>query len=64
MDKGSGIPDGKRDKRLKEYVDSMLKDIQMAHKQREDQLSQAAQGYREAKRNYATKYEALLIAFR
>ena len=64
MDKGSGIPDGKRDRRLKDYVDNMLKDIQMAHKQREDQLSQAAQGYREAKRKYMTKYESLLIAFR
>ena len=58
------MPDGKRDKRLKEYVDSMLKDITMSHKEREDQLSQAAQGYREAKRHYMHKYEELLCAFR
>lgn len=64
VDKGSGVPDGKRDKRLKEYVDTMLKEISRSHKEREDQLSQAAQGYREAKRLYAHKYEELLIAFR
>lgn len=64
VDKGSGVPDGKRDKRLKEYVDSMLKDMSMSHKEREDQLSQAAQGYREAKRHYMHKYEELLCAFR
>ena len=63
-DQGKGLPDGKPDKRLKEYVDSMLKDVVKAHRTREAQLSEAAQGYRDAKRHYAHKYEELLIAFR
>ena len=58
------MPDGKRDKRMKEYVDSMIKDLARSHKEREDQLSQACQGYREAKRFYMRKYEELLIHYR
>lgn len=64
MDSGSGVPDAKRDKKMKVYVDSMLKDITMSHKEREDQLSHAAQQYREQKRKFAHKYEELLVAYR
>ncbi|WAR23393.1 CCD78-like protein [Mya arenaria] len=64
MDNGSGIPDAKRDKKMKQYVDSMLKDMTMSHKDREDQLSHAAQQYREQKRKFAHKYEELLVAYR
>ncbi|KAL4235904.1 hypothetical protein ACF0H5_004294 [Mactra antiquata] len=64
MDSGSGIPDAKRDKKMKAYVDNMLKDVTMSHKEREDQLSHAAQQYREQKRKFAHKYEELLVAYR
>lgn len=64
MDNGSGIPNGKRDKEMKQYVDNMLKDITMAHKEREDQLSHAARQYKEQKTKYGHKYEELLIAYR
>ncbi|XP_052274268.1 coiled-coil domain-containing protein 78-like isoform X2 [Dreissena polymorpha] len=64
MDNGSGVPDAKRDKKMKTYVDNMLKDVTMSHKEREDQLSHAAQQYREQKRKFAHKYEELLVAYR
>jgi hypothetical protein len=64
MDNGGGVPDAKREKKMKVYVDNMLKDITMSHKDREDQLSQAAQQYREQKRKFAHKYEELLVAYR
>ncbi|XP_053394092.1 coiled-coil domain-containing protein 78-like isoform X2 [Mercenaria mercenaria] len=64
MDGGGGVPDAKREKKMKVYVDNMLKDITMSHKDREDQLSHAAQQYREQKRKFAHKYEELLVAYR
>ena len=62
MDNGSGVPDAKRDNKMKQYVDTMMKDIRRSHKEREDQLSTAAQQYRDRTRNLAHKYEELLIA--
>ena len=64
MDNGAGMPDGKREKRMKQYVENMLKDITMSHKEREEQLSRAAQQYREGKRHYMHKFEELLVAYR
>ncbi|KAL3867861.1 hypothetical protein ACJMK2_040707 [Sinanodonta woodiana] len=64
IDKGSGVPDAKREKRLRQYVDQMLKDMTLSHKEREEQLSHAAQQYRDAKRDIAHKYEELLVAYR
>lgn len=64
MDSGGGVPGAKNEKKMKVYVDNMLKDITMSHKEREDQLSHAAQQYREQKRKFAHKYEELLVAYR
>lgn len=64
MDSGSGVPDAKREKKMKVYVDNMLKDMTMSHKEREEQLSHAAKQYREQKKMFAHKYEELLVAYR
>lgn len=49
---------------MREYVDNMLKDISKSHKEREEQLSMAAQQYRENKKALLHKYEELLIHYR
>jgi len=64
MDSGSGVPDAKRDNKMKIYVENMLKDMTMSHKEREEQLSYAAKQYREQKKMFAHKYEELLVAYR
>ena len=64
MDKGSVGADGRHAIQMRDYVDSMVKDITKSHKEREEQLSLAAQQYRENKRNLLHKYEELLIHYR
>ncbi|XP_071137257.1 coiled-coil domain-containing protein 78-like [Mytilus edulis] len=63
VDKGSG-PDPRQSVHMREYVDNMLKDISKSHKEREEQLSMAAQQYRENKKALLHKYEELLIHYR
>lgn len=63
VDKGSG-PDPRQSVHMREYVDNMLKDITKSHKEREEQLSMAAQQYRENKKVLLHKYEELLIHYR
>lgn len=64
MDKGSGVPGQQQDKRLREYCDNMLKDIRKSHREREDQLSQAAQTFKKRLQNAIHSYEQVLIAYR
>ncbi|CAL1535455.1 unnamed protein product, partial [Lymnaea stagnalis] len=64
VDKGSGVPGQQQQKKMREYVDNMLKDIRRSHKEREDQLSQAAQAFRKRLQNIVNKYEQVLIAYR
>ncbi|KAK3092086.1 hypothetical protein FSP39_025060 [Pinctada imbricata] len=64
VDKGSQGADGRYAIQMRDYVDSMVKDITKSHKEREEQLSQAAQQYRENKRSLLHKYEELLIHYR
>ncbi|XP_033737575.1 coiled-coil domain-containing protein 78-like isoform X1 [Pecten maximus] len=64
VDKGSGIPDGRSATQMREYMDKMMKDITRSHKEREEQLSKAAQQYRDRQRHLIHKYEELLIHYR
>lgn len=64
MDKGSGPPDAARGGQMRDYMDKMVKDITKSHKEREEQLSQAAQQYRVHKKELLHKYEELLIHYR
>ncbi|BFZ17066.1 hypothetical protein BsWGS_20104 [Bradybaena similaris] len=64
VDKGSGVPGQQQDKRLREYCDNMLKDIRKSHREREDQLSQAAQTFKKRLQNAIHSYEQVLIAYR
>ena len=64
MDKGSGVPGQAQQRRMRDYCDSMLKDIRRSHKEREDQLSQAAQGFKKRLQNTAHSYEMVLVAYR
>ncbi|XP_005089165.1 coiled-coil domain-containing protein 78 [Aplysia californica] len=64
VDKGSGVPGHHQEKRMRDYVDSMLKDIRRSHREREDQLSHAAQAYRKRLQTTTHSYEQVLIAYR
>lgn len=64
MDKGTSGPAQKSEVRLREYCDAMLKDIRRSHREREQQLSEAAQTFRNRLQNTVHKYEELLIAYR
>ncbi|XP_059155253.1 coiled-coil domain-containing protein 78-like [Physella acuta] len=64
VDKGSGVPGQQHERKMREYVDSMLKDIRRSHKEREDQLSQAAQTFKKRLQNTVHSYEQVLIAYR
>ncbi|XP_038007234.1 coiled-coil domain-containing protein 78 [Motacilla alba alba] len=48
---------------MKNFVDSMLRDIQASYKCREEQLARAARGYRKRMKDLAKKHENLLIAY-
>ncbi|NWW16723.1 CCD78 protein, partial [Falcunculus frontatus] len=48
---------------MKHFVDSMLRDIQASYKSREEQLAQAARGYKKRMKDLAKKHEKLLIAY-
>ena len=62
VDKGSG--GHQSEVRLREYCESMLKDIRRSHKEREQQLSEAAQTFRSRLQKTVHNYEELLIAYR
>lgn len=62
VDKGAGR--GHSEERLRDYCDQMLKDIKRSHKEREQQLSEAAQNYRQRLQKTVHDYEELLIAYR
>ena len=64
VDKGSGVPGEKSERQMRGYVDNMLKDIRRSHREREDQLSQAAQAYRKRLQGTTHSYERCLIAYR
>ncbi|XP_048758044.1 coiled-coil domain-containing protein 78-like isoform X3 [Ostrea edulis] len=64
VDKNNAGPDGRNSARMRDYVENMHKDISRSHKEREEQLSIAAQQYRESKRSLLHKYEELLIHYR
>ncbi|NXH96146.1 CCD78 protein, partial [Pachycephala philippinensis] len=48
---------------MKNFVDSMLRDIRASYKSREEQLARAARGYRKRMKDLAKKHEKLLIAY-
>ncbi|NXQ35436.1 CCD78 protein, partial [Alaudala cheleensis] len=48
---------------MKNFVDSMLRDIRASYKCREEQLARAARGYRKRMKDLAKKHENLLIAY-
>ncbi|NXL71744.1 CCD78 protein, partial [Leptocoma aspasia] len=48
---------------MKNFVDSMLRDIQASYKSREEQLARAARGYKKRMKDLAKKHESLLIAY-
>ncbi|XP_063270962.1 coiled-coil domain-containing protein 78 isoform X2 [Prinia subflava] len=48
---------------MKNFVDSMLRDIRASYKSREEQLARAARGYRKRMKDLAKKHENLLIAY-
>ncbi|XP_041358708.1 coiled-coil domain-containing protein 78-like [Gigantopelta aegis] len=64
VDKGSGVPGQPQETRMREYIDSMLKDIRRSHREREEQLSQAAQCFKKRLQTMVHDYEALIIAYR
>uniref|UniRef100_A0A0B6ZHZ4 DUF4472 domain-containing protein n=2 Tax=Arion vulgaris TaxID=1028688 RepID=A0A0B6ZHZ4_9EUPU len=64
VDKGSGMPGQQQDKKFRDYCDGMLKDIRKSHREREDQLSQAAQTYKKRLQNTIHSYEQVLVAYR
>ncbi|GFO36651.1 coiled-coil domain-containing protein 78-like isoform x1 [Plakobranchus ocellatus] len=64
VDKGSGVPGQAQQRRMRDYCDSMLKDIRRSHKEREDQLSQAAQTFKKRLQNAVHSYEMVLVAYR
>ncbi|NXQ48683.1 CCD78 protein, partial [Catharus fuscescens] len=48
---------------MKNFVDSMLRDIRASYKSREEQLARAARGYKKRMKDLARKHENLLIAY-
>ncbi|NXR54880.1 CCD78 protein, partial [Hippolais icterina] len=48
---------------MKNFVDSMLRDIRASYKSREEQLARAARGYKKRMKDLAKKHESLLIAY-
>ncbi|NXO29741.1 CCD78 protein, partial [Cisticola juncidis] len=48
---------------MKNFVDSVLRDIRASYKSREEQLARAARGYRKRMKDLARKHENLLIAY-
>ena len=49
---------------MRDYVNEMLRDIKRAHRQREEQLSEAAQNYKKRLEDVAKKHEQLIVAYR
>ncbi|KAL8606496.1 hypothetical protein ACOMHN_037727 [Nucella lapillus] len=64
VDKGSQGQSQQTDERLRDYTDSMLKDIRRSHKEREQQLSEAAQVFRSRLQKTVHDYEEVLVAYR
>lgn len=54
----------KGEESLAQYVNKMMKDMKSAHRSREGQLSQAAQGYKTRLHNVVRRHEELLCAYR
>ena len=52
------------EEQMRDYVAGMVSDLRKAHKVREEQLSQAAQGYRQRLKGISHTHEQLLIAYR
>ncbi|NWH91724.1 CCD78 protein, partial [Aegithalos caudatus] len=48
---------------MRNFVDSMLRDIRASYKSREEQLARAARGYKKRLKDLAKKHENLLIAY-
>ncbi|NXM52607.1 CCD78 protein, partial [Illadopsis cleaveri] len=48
---------------MRNFVDSMLRDIRASYKSREEQLARAARGYKKRMKDLAKKHENLLIAY-
>ncbi|NXP67491.1 CCD78 protein, partial [Chloropsis cyanopogon] len=48
---------------MKNFVDSMLRDIRASYRSREEQLARAARGYKKRMKDLAKKHENLLIAY-
>ncbi|KAK6188499.1 hypothetical protein SNE40_004662 [Patella caerulea] len=64
VDKGSGVPNAATEARLREYTNSMLKDIRRSHRERENQLSHAAQKFKDRVKHLLHKYEEVLVGYR
>lgn len=67
MDQGDDVDMAQRsrnDPRMREYVNVMLKDLKKSHKQREEQLSSAAQGYKQRVQQVTQKCEELIVVYR
>lgn len=55
---------GKEGGQMKGYVQRMLEDVKHAHKTREEQLSQAAQMFKQQLTDTSRKLERCLVAYR
>ena len=67
VDKGSGLPLADRQRaaaELRRYVKGMLNDLQQSHLAREEQLSKAAQDFKQRMVALVKHHESLLIAYR
>jgi phosphate uptake regulator len=49
---------------MKDYVNDMLKDLKVAYREREDQLSEVAQNYKRRLDTVAHKHQQLIVAYR
>ena len=60
-----GVPGNAKDTRdMKAQVQAMIDDLKKAHKLREQQLSAAAQRYKQLAEDTIYKHEQLLVAYR
>ncbi|XP_048255724.1 coiled-coil domain-containing protein 78-like isoform X2 [Haliotis rufescens] len=62
VDKGSGVPGEAHVTKMREYADGMMKDIKRSHREREDQLSHAAQSFKARLKKANRRYEEALVA--
>jgi len=49
---------------LKKYMEEMLNDLRTMHRSREEQLSSAAQSYRQRMKDVIRRHEELLVSYR